>query len=162
MTPSTPMTQTQDFALLGAPDARVALYLPNRPLWPQADVCPQASDVPALIRHNGNHWRKIFSILAKLCSPASMRWQDYRDQAVLHKDEVICFSDSLLLDARWHLIAGKASWQRLGLDTANFMPLDTEGRVWVRDNILLTPYPDYRQFPNRTVDRVRALLNDER
>ncbi|MCP8690382.1 hypothetical protein MRS74_22680 [Marinobacterium sp. OS208] len=149
-------------ALLGAPGARLALYLPNPPLLPASEQGEQGLDIPGLIQHNGNHWRKIFSILAKLCTQTDQRWQDYRDIELLHRHEVICFADSLMPDADWHLVAGKASWQRLGLDPLNFKPLDDEGRVLVRDDVLLTPYPDYRQFPNRTVEQVRRRVKGER
>ncbi|UTW12679.1 DUF6942 family protein [Marinobacterium rhizophilum] len=154
MTPN----QTDDWTRLGSPTARLALYLPNRPQVLAADAALNTPDVPCLIRHNGNHWRKIFSILAKLCAPAEQRWQDYRDLELLHRHEMICFADCLLQDAQWHLVAGKASWQRLGLDPLDYEPLDDAGPVRVSGNILLTPYPDYRQFSNRTVEQVRAHL----
>jgi hypothetical protein len=157
MTPQPPSTQT-----LGAAAAGLALYLPNRPSTPVSARQGHIPDVPGLILHNGNHWRKIFSILAKLCSPADQPWQHYRDRELLQQHEVLCFADRLLTGPRWHLVAGKASWQRLGLDPQTFSLLDDEGRVLLRDNILLTPYPDYRQFPNRTVAQVRALLTGER
>jgi hypothetical protein len=157
---TSPQTKHKD-ALLGAPGARLALYLPNPPLIPASKQGEQSLDIPGLIQHNGNHWRKIFSILAKLCTPEGQRWQDYRDLELLHRHEVICFADSLMPDADWHLVAGKASWQRLGFDPITFSPLDEDGRVLVRGNVLLTPYPDYRQFSNRTVGQVRRLVKAE-
>ncbi|WP_157890294.1 DUF6942 family protein [Marinobacterium aestuarii] len=156
--PQTSPQPTDEPALLGAPGARLALYLPNPPLILASEHGKLHPDIPDLIRHNGNHWRKIFSILAKLGTPADCRWQDYRDLELLHRHEVICFADGLLPTAQWHLVAGKASWQRLGFDPGTFSPLDDEGRVLIRGNILLTPYPDYRQFPNRTVEQVRSRL----
>ncbi len=153
---------TENWPLLGAPGARLALYLPNRPIAPAPDFSLKTPDVPGLIRHNGNHWRKIFSILAKLCAPSCQRWQDYRDLELLQQHEVICFGNALLHGAQWHLVAGKASWQRLGLDPLDFESLDDEGRVLISGNMLLTPYPDYRQFPNRTVEQVRQRLKGER
>ncbi len=160
--PQTSQQTKTEPALLGAPGARLALYLPRPPLIPASEPCKTSLDIPALIQHNGNHWRKIFSILAKLCTPVDRRWQDYRDIDLLHRHEVICFADHLMADADWHLVAGKASWQRLGFDPITFSPLDDEGRVLVRGNVLLTPYPDYRQFPNRTVEQVRRLVSGER
>nr|WP_067292027.1 hypothetical protein [Marinobacterium profundum] len=157
---TSPQTKSEP-ATLGAPGARLALYLPTPPLIPASESCETDLDIPGLIQHNGNHWRKILSILAKLATPADRRWQDYRDIELLQRNEIISFADHLLSNADWHLVAGKASWQRLGFEPSNFSPLDDEGRVLVRDNVLLTPYPDYRQFPNRMVEQVRRLVKAE-
>ncbi|WP_420897535.1 DUF6942 family protein [Amphritea opalescens] len=32
------------------------------------------------------------------------------------------------------------------------------GRLLQRDNIILTPYPDYRQFPNQLIDQLRPII----
>ncbi|WP_423804110.1 DUF6942 family protein, partial [Neptunomonas phycophila] len=39
-----------------------------------------------------------------------------------------------------------------------FTALDAEERAWYKGNILLTPYPDYRQFPNRLIEEIRVWL----
>lgn len=150
------MTQAKgtDRRPLGAPGARLVLYLPNPPLYPAGRA---RTEVPALIEYNGNHWRKILTILAKV--RAGDDWRRYRDLQLLSRDEAIHFDAQLSATARWHLVAGKASWQRLGLEPEAFSALDDEGRLLARGNILLTPYPDYRQFPNRTIERVREWLS---
>ncbi|NVK42484.1 MAG: hypothetical protein HWE39_14685 [Oceanospirillaceae bacterium] len=148
--------ERSDKALLGAPAAPLVLYLPNPPRYP---VDHPRTNTAALIDLNGNHWRKILTILAKIaCSPAS-DWRRYRDQALLQRSEAISFADSLEPSAGRHLVAGKASWERLGCDIGEFTAID-DGRLHARGNILLTPYPDYRQFPNRTIERVREWLRD--
>ncbi len=144
---------------LGNPHARVILYLPTAP---QLDHGTQIN-VTALIAANGNHWRKILTILAKLCAPDD-DWRSYRDQHLLRNHEALCFADQLQHDAthnRLHLIAGKASWNRLGLHAEQLRPLDDSARVLVHDNQILTPYPDYRQFPNALIAQLRPLIQQQ-
>lgn len=140
---------------LGTSEPQLVLYLPNPPTIPAGH---SGLDVPALIEYNGNHWRKILTILAKICSQEP-DWRQYRDGKLLRGNfEAISFGTALRASARWHVVAGKASWQRLGLEPETFEPLNNEGRLLARDNVLLTPYPDYRQFPNRSIEQVREWL----
>ncbi|GGO75645.1 hypothetical protein GCM10011348_00930 [Marinobacterium nitratireducens] len=144
---------------LGPARAPLVLYLPNPP------VCPAHAghtDVAALVAANGNHWRKILTILAKLAAKEGEDWRHYRDASLLTRTEAISFADSPDPAARRHLVAGKASWQRLGFDYRDFAPLDESGTLFARDDVLLTPYPDYRQFPNRSIERVREWLQHAR
>lgn len=137
--------------------ATTLLYLPTPPL-----VDPQQPlDYDRLCALNGNHWRKILIILAKLQSSGA-HWREYRTQQLLQQHEAICFSGQLLEHAkdpqRLHIVAGKANWQRLGFDPQQFTALDDDSRLFQRDNIMLTPYPDYRQFPNQLIDQLRPLI----
>lgn len=136
---------------LGHPDAGVILYLPRPP------QLPSTLSVPALIDLNGNHWRKILTILAKLCAPGD-DWRAYRDRGLLQRREAICFEPRLRPRPARHLVAGKANWSRLGLAPAGFEALDAQQRLWRRGELYLTPYFDYRQFPNALVARLRADL----
>ncbi|MDO6564115.1 hypothetical protein Q4488_12040 [Amphritea sp. 1_MG-2023] len=136
--------------------ATTLLYLPTAPsIDPQ-----QPLDYRRLCELNGNHWRKILIILAKLQAP-NLDWRHYRDQQLLQQHEAICFSQHLLSKENpqpLHIIAGKASWQRLGLTPQQFTPLDENHRLLQRDNIILTPYPDYRQFPNQLIEQLRPII----
>ena len=156
--------------LIGATSPRVLLYLPNHPVTTQ-DFNPLSPNIPQLIEDNGNHWRKILTILAKLSCHQS-DWKRYRDEQLLQRDECICFDDTLCFnnelslgtglaqspDEQWHLVAGKASWQRLGLDVTEFTALDEQCKVFYRDRIILIPYPDYRQMPNALIEVVVGLM----
>ncbi|WP_299204129.1 hypothetical protein [uncultured Amphritea sp.] len=140
--------------VLGNPDsASTLLYLPSPPIVDTETPLNYAR----LCELNGNHWRKILIILAKLQSTESA-WRDYRDQQLLTQHEAIIFTDHLLPGTKLHIVAGKASWQRLGLDPQTFSPLEASGRVFRRDNIILTPYPDYRQFPNQLIEQLRPII----
>jgi len=133
--------------------ATTLLYLPTPPI-----IDPQYPlDYDRLCTLNGNHWRKILIILAKLQAP-DQHWRTYRDQQLLKQQEAICFGDQLLDHQQLHLVAGKANWQRLGLNPQDFTAIETSGRLLQRDNIILTPYPDYRQFPNQLIDQLRPII----
>lgn len=153
---------------LGPDSAQLKLYLPNPPVM-SAALESGAIDIAKLIEGNGNHWRKILTILAKLgCGTGD--WKAYRDNELLHHSESICFDDRLREKGRWHVVAGKASWQRLGfleqegvqeVLAPGFTALDEQGLVYYRDNVILTPYPDYRQFPNALIGKVVSLLQND-
>jgi len=140
--------------------AKVILYLPTPPILPMGDPL----NLTELISLNGNHWRKILTIYAKLCCTEE-RWQDYRDQQLLHNYEVISFDNQLIDNQNPrcnHIIAGKASWNRLGIDPALLDDIDSGGMAksgtHKKGQLILTPYPDYRQFPNALIEQVKPLL----
>lgn len=143
---------------LGKPaQAEIILYLPTQPIMPDDGKV----DIPSLIELNGNHWRKIFSIYAKLCVQRGS-WQEYRDQQLLTSRQAISFKDQLYDKNAIHIIAGKASWHRLDLNPETFKTLDNKGLSHSTNSekgtLLLTPYPDYRQFPNILVEQIRQHL----
>ena len=133
--------------------ASILLYLPAPPIIDTDDPLSYAR----LCELNGNHWRKILIILAKL-QATEETWRTYRDQQLLTQHEAIVFTDHLLPGKQLQMVAGKASWERLGLDPQTFTPLEASGRVLQRGNIILTPYPDYRQFPNQLIEQLRPVL----
>ncbi|WP_271271229.1 DUF6942 family protein [Aliamphritea hakodatensis] len=146
---------------LGNPHAEIRLYLPTPPAlengWQGYDDT---------VRQNGNHWRKILIILSKIVAQTD-DWRYHRDNRLL-ESEAIDFSNQLNSRAALHLVAGKASWERLGLVRADqspadagFTALDDSTVLWRRDNLILTPYPDYRQFPNRQIDCLRSALGND-
>ena len=142
---------------LGSKAATIVLYTAHRPVLCSALNSEGLLSVPGLISLNGNHWRKILTIFAKLAS-VDVGWRVYRDHCLLHKREAICFSTGLLESASLHLIAGKASREYLGMDLKEFQALDMEQRLWVKGNVMCTPYFDYRQFPNALVEIARARI----
>jgi len=135
------------------------LYLDNQPMLER----PGEVQVPELIAANGNHWRKILTIYAKLC--ADDNWRHYRDSELLNTDQQICFSDQRVETARIHMFSGKSCWQRFGetAETLSKMQQSSCGRVHYcysqdRGLCLYTPYFDYRQFPNVLIEQVKEIL----
>ncbi|SHE66993.1 hypothetical protein SAMN04487965_0396 [Microbulbifer donghaiensis] len=145
---------------LGAPYPRLALYLPHRP-----NDLAQLLDAPsasALIAANSNHWRKIVTLLAKIASPVADDWRNFRDQA-LFQQTALCFAPQLSDTAAWHWIGGKDNLQRFANLHHNAQPLPNSPEVLIdpEKQLLLTPYPDYRQLSNALVAQIRTVLDDE-
>ena len=150
---------------------QIILYLPTKPPLEHyknkrglKNLKPL--EVSSIISETGNHWRKIFSIYAKIGLHFNAKevktWQEYRDTVLLTKDgmEQISFSSKLDLadDNKIHLISGKNTAEKFDLDLKKFKKLDDEGRILFYKNIYLTPYFDYRQFPNALIDKLIEKL----
>lgn len=147
---------------LGCKKPQIILYLPNRPLMPES----VAKGIPEIIELNGNHWRKIFSIYAKITC-GEIDWRKYRDSHLLGNNESISFSDHLAPGDCFHLVAGKVNWQQIccvGTDPQQqgFKPIDDEARLWQKGKVILCPYLDYRQFPNKLVALLIQFLAEDR
>lgn len=169
----------------------VAFYLPHSPVLPANWQAQQSDAIGELIALNGNHWRKIFTIMAKLCSrqpPSSKAWQTLREQLFVPSSpealsrRLHLGANTLDPEARWHIICGQQAQQQLGIiDTENSKALDEQGKLRTQLNLtgltdtlaleheqdplgheqhlLFTPYLDYRQFPNRLIERAHALVH---
>ena len=147
--------------LLGAQGSGVVLYIENHPVRPKNMQGNESLSVPVLIDLNGNHWRKIFTIFAKLMSPDD-NWKEYRDSDLITEKEAICFTGHLLASAQVHIVSGKSCWERMGFDMDEFMPLDPQQRLWVKGDVLCSPYFDYRQFPNALIVIAREWIQARR
>ncbi|GIU08084.1 hypothetical protein TUM4445_40410 [Shewanella sp. MBTL60-112-B2] len=114
-----------------------------------------------MIEANGNHWRKILTIMAKL-SVTDKNWKFYRDNLLLKQDECISInSNELNPNAGLHIICGQQSAQNLQLSRSQFQPINTSTTLvskHAEQSIYLCPYLDYRQFPNLQIDLLRAVL----
>lgn len=160
---------------LGSVTASIAFYLPTPPtLSPNWDPREDGA-LAQLVALNGNHWRKIITLMAKICAPDD-NWRDYRDRQLLkHHELILIGARQLSPHARWHLVAGQVAADNLGLSAADGVSVsDTPGLKRVTDNqvshsdsadgtseqrILLTPYLDYRQYSNLLVAATRRCLD---
>ncbi|BBB28283.1 DUF6942 family protein [Neptunomonas japonica] len=147
--------------LLGAQRSDVVLYIENTPTFPKEMRVNGPISIPVLVDLNGNHWRKIFTIFAKLTAPDD-NWRGYRDRCLLTKNEAICFTGQRQENAQVHIVSGKSCWERMGFDMGEFMPLDPLQRLWVKDDVLCSPYFDYRQFPNALIVIAREWIQARR
>jgi hypothetical protein len=197
----------------------VAFYLPNPPILPNGVSSPwqvnTETAIDELIAINGNHWRKIFTIMAKLCashSPSTQAWRALRAKLFVdtrrdalsvsefstsalsinalstsalsrrlhflsdaHKscDQLAHIKRAPKLDpkAKWHIVCGLEAQTRLGITHTNqnrnldeqgkikFLPVADNKRWQDHGTVLLTPYLDYRQFPNHLIEQVHTLLH---
>lgn len=114
-------------------------------------------DVKSIIAQDGNHWRKILTIMAKLCCNTA-DWRNYRDRQLLTQHERIEFETPTQFKAdKRYFICGHAMQQGLTELKASrsLQALNEKGSLLVTANLVLCPYLDYRQFPNADIEAVR-------
>jgi len=137
-----------------------ANYVFLLPTPPKLDENTLSTDhsVDQLIELNGNHWRKILTIMAKLTSANPDQWREHRE-ATLFDEVGITFSAKELKP-----IADKANTVFIvGLKLRQEWPV-LEGSVqvgqdcWVKPPYVWCPYLDYRQFPNALISELRQSL----
>lgn len=169
---------------LGPIAAPYAFYLPNAPLIPENWHWQQDDAIAKLIVLNGNHWRKIFTIMAKICASGE-DWRHYRDNLLLKNHEMLLIgANTLSANASLHLLCGQAVIKSLGLDIDDIhiaprnqqlakqqLMRDSQGKLQdvtaivkaqypYSKHVLLTPYLDYRQYSNALITLTRAHIQD--
>ncbi len=166
---------------IGPAAATYAFYLPNPPLMPEDWHWEQDNALAELIALNGNHWRKIFTIMAKICAP-SEDWRDYRDNLLLKQRQMLLIgANALSPHASIHIICGQAAATALGITAESHIATDalqTTEQQLMQDSqaklqdvtavlqsqsghlscVLLTPYLDYRQYSNALIALTRKHL----
>ena len=116
---------------------------------------PSVTDI---IAQDGNHWRKILTIMAKLTA-AKMDWREYRDTRLVQESECILFQMPEYFDQdKIYYVCG-GQMQSALKEIRDFIQVDDKGLLKVDQNLILCPYPDYRQFPNKLIDLNLAYLN---
>ncbi|MCG9731854.1 hypothetical protein L1D44_18865 [Shewanella sp. Isolate13] len=148
--------------IIGLDNAKICFYLPTPPIL-SADWSHTApSAIQNLIQVNGNHWRKILTIMAKI-AVTDTNWKGYRDELLLKQDESILIdSHQLNPKACVHIVCGQLSAQNLNLTPDLFTPISPTANYVSKhasQAIYLCPYLDYRQFPNLQIDLLRGALN---
>lgn len=114
--------------------------------------------VADIIAQDGNHWRKILTILAKL-SADQKDWREYRDAWLLQQDECILFRvPESFEENKLYFVCGGQMQSNVQEDRA-FVLVDEKGLLKGDRNLIFCPYPDYRQFPNKLIDLNLAYLN---
>ena len=172
---------------IGPATASYAFYLPNPPLMPEYWHWEQDNAIAELIALNGNHWRKIFTIMAKICAP-SEDWRLYRDNLLLKKHQMLLIGASALSPhANVHIVCGQAAATALGIaieshiaagpqQSANqqtVLQLMQASQGKLQDittimqtqsshsiSVLLTPYLDYRQYSNALIALTRSHIQN--
>lgn len=116
---------------------------------------PSVADI---ITQDGNHWRKILTIMAKLTA-AKMDWREYRDTRLIQERECILFQmpENFDQDKIYYVCGGQM--QSALEERRDFVQVDEKGLLKVDQNLIFCPYPDYRQFPNKLIDLNLAYLN---
>ncbi|QYJ83810.1 hypothetical protein K0H80_07430 [Shewanella aegiceratis] len=155
---------------LGQDGAKRCYYLPTPPLLPAdwqhaqpADLNKADSEITSLnigsleslIALNGNNWRKILVIMAKLSAPDD-DWRGYMHKLLKNDEQIRFGADALSSMACEHYVCGQQSAIALGLTPLSEPKTFTHQQD--NDNqIYLLPYLDYRQCPNALIADLRKL-----
>ncbi|WP_421852337.1 DUF6942 family protein [Marinomonas sp.] len=146
-----------------ADEAEYVFLLPNRPVLPDSvDVCfLKKPNVSLLIELNGNHWRKIFTIMAKLAAPAYDSWKAFRDAELLSKVGVAFSLDQLCDYKGVVFIVGNMFRDELPIaDSAQ--EIGEVHTAFVCLPYIWCPYLDYRQFPNILIEALRECTLEKK
>ncbi|SBS34111.1 hypothetical protein MSP8886_02963 [Marinomonas spartinae] len=157
---------------LGAPKeaAQCIFLMPNKPVLPLEynEAFLSNPNVPLLIELNGNHWRKIFTIMAKLLSPSPQDWRYYRDERLFSRCAIVWDKQQLMEynavsnnvgQARVVFIVGNSFRQDIAIDEgATIVGEKQQAAFWGHQ--IWCPYLDYRQFPNRLIAELRHQVLD--
>lgn len=105
---------------IGNSNSHIAFYLPTPPLLPEGWDAQQANACAALIALNGNHWRKILTIMAKICMPQNQDdWRHYRDRTLLQREMILIGATAFAPHTQIHIISGHIAAQTLGITAKN-------------------------------------------
>ena len=158
----------------GHKNAKMAFYLPTAPIIP-TDTELTLPDTSKIIELNGNHWRKIFTIMAKITAENNSAdcWKKRRADLFTTKSEahdstcLIINSAGIDPHAEVHILCGQVTYERLQHSIETHMGLNWQDeltelgekqKVMAHKQVLITPYLDYRQFPNQLIEAVRDYL----
>ncbi|WP_434938369.1 DUF6942 family protein [Shewanella sp. HL-SH8] len=157
---------------------KVIFYLPTPPIiptdWSESD--PNAAK--RLIEANGNHWRKIIIIICKLVSKELSCWRTiqntlFQQNSIAHLPMAIAILDQSTektIDIKpdssiIHIICGKNTFSGFTIESTllvSTLSLNQQQTIRYHQQVFLTPYLDYRQFPNALIDLLRPKLHQDR
>lgn len=159
----------------GNASAGLQFYIANRPAMDEysdlSGVVPINQDtIERINAHCGNHWRKIFNVLAKLMfslgNHTFSRWQDYRDHKLLTETDNLCllFNSPQTLTASTkkgsvplRVIAGK-TYAEACVGDFSWQWNNERFALIPEQRIIISPYPDYRQLSDRRIETLVHLV----
>lgn len=159
---------------LGDKNAKFRVYMGNKPdlaFTMQGVMALSDGDIASISKANGNGWRKVFNVYAKLVyalgsdGPVNLdeysSWQAFRDNRLLRRNSntalMFCPLNNGADPSVTHIVMGKQfalshSWSnRLAWVDGVFACIPEKG-VWV------TPYFDYRQLTNARIIQLVEML----
>ncbi|ETI57947.1 DUF6942 family protein [Marinomonas profundimaris] len=140
-------------------DAKYVFLLPNVPVLPDNIDRPLTikPNVSQLIELNGNHWRKIFTIMAKLVVVGDCDWRTCRDEKLFDSVGVAFSLDQVDGYKGVLFIVGNTFREVMPIsDRAN--EVGSKCLAHVAYPVIWCPYLDYRQFPNILIETLREYI----
>jgi hypothetical protein len=156
----------------------IKVYLANRPPLAEylgVDVIDHLppGEIKRIADETGNHWRKIFNVYAKLIYCLAdltddpllqtySSWQEYRDQALLQQgSETELHLECQLIEesplSPIHIVMGKSFSERI-LEGTRIEWLDKDFAINREQNVIVSPYFDYRQLSNIKIHALAELI----
>lgn len=169
-------------SLLGDADAKINVYLGNRPnfQFPDHDsnvYSLNTGEIDAIGKACGNGWRKVFNVYAKwlFACPKQIYpfaqqfkcWQDFRDSLLLQgrSSTALIFSQPNFFES-YHsgfgglnIIMGRTYAKSLNL-SSSLEWINTEFAINVQANLVVCPYFDYRQLSDRKIAFLTELIGE--
>ncbi|QUX95876.1 hypothetical protein C0J08_10795 [Marinomonas sp. CT5] len=142
-----------------ADQAEYIFVLPNKPILPSNydSAFLKQPNVFSLVELNGNHWRKILTIMAKLTVPNYPSWKAFRD-ADLFKSVGVVFSEEQIKEYSGVVFI-------VGNRFRDVCPVFSSAKVVGEKHVahaclpfIWCPYLDYRQFPNVLIEALREHI----
>lgn len=139
--------------------ARCVFLLPNKPILPNRidGNIETENSTNILIDINGNHWRKIFTIMAKLVVPNYSDWRDFRDNQLLNEVGIAFSVDQIENYEGEVFVVGNTFRDVLPIPVLS-ETLGDKHLAHVSLPYIWCPYLDYRQFPNRLIESLREYI----
>lgn len=156
---------------IGNANALIQLYIENPPPLDQYKqltyIKPiESNEIPEIAQSTGNHWRKIFNVLAKLVHELEQTsfntWQSLRDMTLLQRSSNYClrFDAPIRRDLskqNVHIIIGKTYATQLGFADACYW-LTPYFAINEKEQVIICPYFDYRQLTNEKISQLVKLI----
>lgn len=156
---------------IGNANALIQLYIENPPPLEQyqqlARIKPvESNEIAEIAQLTGNHWRKIFNVLAKLVHELERTsfntWQSLRDMALLQYNSNYCLRFDApvrhhLSEHNVHIIIGKTYATQLGFADSCYW-LTPYFAINEKEQIIICPYFDYRQLSNEKISQLVKLI----
>jgi len=154
---------------LGNPKAKIVVFIANRPPLDEfAELIDmraiRENEISQIVTLTGNHWRKIFNCYAKLVfeldPQGELSWQKLRDNQLLTQSsqQALLFSAPNLSQTKTiKIICGKSYFKQLALNI-DVDWLDDYFAINRQQNLIVSPYFDYRQLSNARIEQLVSLI----
>lgn len=130
----------------------------------------KTGEAAEVIKQTSNHWRKVFSIMAKisfaLFNTECETWQEYRDTKLLTSEGFEALNYQPYSNNTKHdyfsIVAG-FTYAETQLNLDNFYPVDGDIKILFKpdETVAVTPYFDWRQLTNEKLDKLITLMKNQ-
>ncbi|GAB3475146.1 DUF6942 family protein [Marinomonas epiphytica] len=142
--------------------AKCVFVLPTAPEIGDCLGMSNADFVKEIEARNGNHWRKILTIMAKLtCGSAD--WREHKENNLFNNVCILFINDAELMQKL--SLNDQVMTFFVGKQVRSVVPVPehasaicTRRDAWATQNALWCPYLDYRQFPNALIDLIKSKM----